>query len=155
MVVFSFNRKAGKVMIVAAFALILIMLCALISCERRDVVPPYATNDETGEVFTEVSDFDSQRSFLMQFGVAVEPKSLSDDEVTIPESFDSVYDDYNKIQKKAGFDLARFKGREVRRITYKIQNSTESVTLLIYKGHVIGGHISSGNFGDDYLSLCG
>lgn len=153
MVVFSFNKKAGKAAMIAVFAALLIMLCALISCERKDKIPPTSSNDEVGEFFTEVSDSDSLGEFLAQFGLKAAQKPLIEDEVTIPSDFGEQYISYNKLQKKAGFDLSRFKGVTVNRVTLRGDN--QRITLLIYKGHIIGGHLSTGEFGDSYKPLTG
>ena len=66
----------------------------------------------------------------------------------IPVEFDEVFNTYNNIQQKAGFDLSKYKGKNVVSYSYKIINHRYSntnsvyVTILLYKGEIIGGEIS-------------
>jgi hypothetical protein len=147
------SKKAGKIGVLAVFSVFLVTLCILISCERRELIPPCASNDETGEVFTEVSDDKATAEFLMQFGLIADGKPVVKDRVTIPEVFPDYYEEYNEIQKKTGFDLSMFKGAEVNRIVFRRRNSPDLITLLIYKGHVIGGHLCSGEYGEKNRAL--
>lgn len=87
--------------------------------------------------------------YIESIGWEVEqtPKEIS--YYKIPVEFDEVFNTYNIIQQKAGFDLSKFKGKNVALYSYKIINhkysSTNSVyaTILLYKGEIIGGEISS------------
>ncbi len=153
MFVCSLGKKSRKAAALAALALLLVVLCAVIGIERKEKIPPYATSDEAGRFFTEVSDSDSIDGFLSQFDLSAEEKPLLKDKVSVPSEFDSVYEKYNELQKKSGFDLSRFKGAEVNRLVLKEKGADERITLLIYKGHVIGAHISTGEFGSEYRPL--
>lgn len=78
--------------------------------------------------------------------------------VIIPEVFYDVYNNYNDMQKSAGYDLSLYKGCEVTIYTYQIksqQNHTgESVVnLMVYKDKIIGGDISSTALGGYMLPL--
>ena len=74
------------------------------------------------------------------------------DEVVIPQNFNSVYDEYNEIQKSSGFDLLSYAGKTAKRYTYSIDNGKKAV-ILVYKNRIIGGHIASGIYGEEYLPL--
>lgn len=67
---------------------------------------------------------------------------------TIPKEFDMVYNNYNEIQKEAGYDLLPYKGTECTLYTYEIYNHPFgkcNANIIVYKGRIIGGDISSVN----------
>ena len=68
-------------------------------------------------------------------------------EVVIPAEFSSVYDNYNRLQKQAGFDLEPYKGCSVMRYTYSLGDFPADeyvvINLLVTEEKIIGGDISS------------
>ena len=74
---------------------------------------------------------------------------FSDETVTkfvIPSEFDSVYENYNNLQKEAGFDLLLYAGKECEMHTYELLNHPLGkcrANLIIFEGEIIGGDISS------------
>ncbi len=93
-------------------------------------------------------DSDERIAFLKQFGWDVEEEPVEVTEVVIPETFNSVYEQYNEIQKQQGLDLSKFGGVTCKKWVYQVTNYPkpgESVraTLLVADGKVIGGDISS------------
>ena len=95
-----------------------------------------------------VTDSDAER-FVAQFGWKINPKMLESEKFTIPKDFDVVYRNYNKLQKKIGLDLEKYKGKEVERRTYEVLNHPKSnlmkvrCNLLLYNNKVIAGDIMS------------
>ena len=86
--------------------------------------------------------------FISQFGWSVEQTPIEEVEVSIPSEFDTVYIGYNDIQKAQGLNLAKYKGKEVVRYTYKITNyedydGTVYVNLLVYRNKIVGGDVCS------------
>ncbi len=86
--------------------------------------------------------------FLRQFGWEVESEPVEIAEVTVPEEFDKVYQSYNELQKKQGFDLSKYAKKNVQRYTYRITNydgyeGEVLVSILVYKNKVIGGDVCS------------
>ncbi len=86
--------------------------------------------------------------YLKQFGweVSAEPSEIV--EVAIPTEFNDVYEKYNVIQKKQGFDLSPYRGKTVKRWTYDVTNYPDNrpnvkANLLVYENKVIGGDICS------------
>ena len=80
------------------------------------------------------------------------------DNVKIPSEFNSHYEKYNDLQQKIGLDLENYKGVTAKRSTYKLENYENNskvyyATLLIYENRVIGGHISSNIYGEEYRSF--
>ena len=156
MVVFSFSKRRGaKIAVICIFAVFLTALCVIIALEKKQAVPDFATADEIGTYFTEAADSDAQAKFLAQFGIRIDKKGKKSDKVKIPVSFDEVYDEYNGLQRAVGLDLKPFRGEQVSRVVYKLKDKKKYVTLLIFKAHVIGGHLSTGIYGDGYEALNG
>lgn len=144
---FVYSVKASTLKFFGALALSLVVLILLVI-----FVPSYdsaalPTGQDTE--YTGVRTHEDRARFLSQFGweIASEP-ALSED-VTIPEDFDSVFLNYNELQKQQGLDLSRYKRKTVQHYRYEVTNyeSNETVyaNLLIYRGRVIGGDISSAN----------
>lgn len=87
-------------------------------------------------------------AFLEYFGweVASEPTEVA--EMTIPETFDDVYQNYNALQKEQGMDLEEYKGKTVQRYVYSVINYPDGQNnvyahLLVCEQVIIGGDISS------------
>jgi hypothetical protein len=98
--------------------------------------------------FDKVKSADDRINFIRQFGWEVESQPIEEAEVTIPAEFDKIYQSYNELQKKQGFDLTKYMRKNVMRYTYKITNYPDYtddvyVTILIHKNKVIGGDVSS------------
>lgn len=131
----------------------MIAFCIIIAFGRKPAVPDFATADEVGKYSTAAGDTKAQVKFLSQFGIKIDKNTKKTDTVTIPENFNEVYEDYNNLQIEAGLDLKPFRGEQVSRVVYKINKKEGYATLLIFKGRVIGGHLSTGEYGDGYEAL--
>lgn len=85
--------------------------------------------------------------YLRSFGWKVIENPVEVVELTIPQTFDVVYNRYNALQKKQGFDLERYRGSRVKRYTYQITNyqgqPLARANLLVLNGTVIGGDVST------------
>ena len=111
---------------------------------RGDVQPSVAA----GRTVAGISTNEKRIDFLQSYGWKVDAQPVEVVEVTIPQTFNQVYQNYNEIQKKQGFDLAKFRGKRVKRWTYNITNYpgySQRVygNLLIYDNSVIGGDVST------------
>lgn len=74
--------------------------------------------------------------------------------VEIPYTFSDVYEEYNNLQKKAGYDLKKFVGKKVKQYTYKLLDKERNdlyAHLLLYEGSIIGGDISAIDFKNGYM----
>ena len=90
----------------------------------------------------------AQVRFLQSYGWEVNEQPCEMVQVVIPETFGDVYENYNEIQKQQGFDLSRFRGKQVSRCSYEVLNYPGQkeyirANLLIYNHEVIGGDICS------------
>ncbi len=90
---------------------------------------------------------DSRLAFLKELGIEVDATTLSEENVKIPTEFGEVYENYNDIQRQAGYDLSEYRGKNVTKYTYTVTNYESDdivvVNLLCYAGKIIGGDICS------------
>lgn len=145
MFVCSFKpRSLFKKLLCAAAILAAVLLIALTlhPFESSAPVQPAAQHD------TCVPNGLAQVRFLQSYGWEVNEQPCEMVQVVIPETFGDVYENYNEIQKQQGFDLSRFRGKQVSRCSYEVLNYPGQkeyirANLLIYNHEVIGGDICS------------
>ncbi len=93
-------------------------------------------------------------SLINSLGFDIEPDAVDVRQITIPETFSDVYNEYNKLQQKAGFNLKDYSGYGVDIYKYKIQGTDERfVNIIICDGVFIGGDVSSALLGGEMLPL--
>lgn len=76
--------------------------------------------------------------------------------ITVPRNWDTVYTDYNALQKQQGYDLTPYKGKQVQLYTYEITNYTGYdqgivADLLVYEGRVIGSDLCNTSAKDGFM----
>ena len=83
-------------------------------------------------------------NFISRLGYEVDENSVKSKDITIPMNFGDVYTEYNKLQKNAGFDLYKNRGKNATVFTYVLlyKEDTE-LHLIICDGEIIGGDIAS------------
>ena len=82
--------------------------------------------------------------YISGLGYTVNETAVNVKEIVIPESFSDVYNEYNRLQKKAGFDLSRHKGDTACVYTYSLSDSEDTVIkLIVSDNNIIGGDVSS------------
>lgn len=155
MFVFNFkvtdSKKVFAIFAVASVAVAVVCIISMISVQNS--LPDTATCDELGCYSLKCDKDDEQCTFLEQFALST-VKITDSCEVIIPTDFNGTYAEYNKLQKEIGLDLEKFKGKSVQKVTYELKNSkTKFAVLLIYKGKVIGGHLTNGEYGSVNLPL--
>ena len=145
------SKKFFAIFAVASVAVAIVCIICMISVQNS--LPDTATCDELGCYSLKCDKDDEQCAFLEQFGLS--PLKITESsEVTIPTEFNETYEEYNELQKSIGLDLEKFKGKSVQKVTYELKNcKTKFAVLLIYKGKVIGGHLTNGEYGSENLSL--
>ena len=147
---FIYSVKATTLKLAAVISAAVISLAAIIL-----LVPEY-TPKTTAAIAQTVSQYNYEKiktnedriNFLKQFGWELDGEIKEEVSMKIPAEFDKVMKTYNELQKRGGFDLSKYKGREVTRYTYKITNYPEYdgevlANVIIYKNRVIGGDICS------------
>ncbi len=145
---FIFTAKLTKKKLVAAIVAAGLVLCLLIVlvAARADAPPRETVSlmpDATG-----IRDNDDRMAFLTSCGWEVGAQPAEYTEVVIPETFDSVLNNYNELQASQGFDLLKYKGKRVMRYTYAVENyptgeKNVSAVIFVYKNRVIAGDVHS------------
>ena len=153
--VFNFKVTDSKnvftIFAVVSVAVAIVCIISMISVQNS--LLDTATCDELGCYSLKCDKDDEQCAFLEQFGLSP-VKNTDSCEVTVPTDFNDTYEEYNELQKEIGLDLEKFKGKSVQKITYELKNcKTKFAVLLIYKGKVIGGHLTNGEYGSENLPL--
>ena len=92
--------------------------------------------------------------YIKSLGATLANDEFSQKDVVIPEEFGNVYNNYNVLQKQAGFDLNGYRGKEVSVYTYRLIDG-KCVNLMIYKNKLIGGDIADVNVTGSMTSLKG
>ncbi len=92
-------------------------------------------------------------TYINSLGIAVDEDDFSSKETVIPTEFQDVYSEYNKLQKEAGFDLARFKGKSVTVYSYPVSGQEKNITLIVCDGNIIGGDIAETDLSGKMLPL--
>ena len=137
----KFDRKKAAFWVVMA-ALVVIGIVLLLGIRTR-AAPADAGAKQSGAVKNEKA----RVAYLDACGWKVESPALKEETVLIPKTFSPVFEDYNELQKKQGFDLSRYSGREVKLYTYRVLSDKlgENVLASLYvsDGTVIGGDVHS------------
>lgn len=142
---FIYSVKANTLKLACCvMAAIAIMVSLIVFVPEDEAYTVLA--DGSKVVYTDVTDNEARINFLKQFGWQVEAEPISEEKVTVPKNFDSVFAGYNDLQKLQGLDLARYKRRELTRYTYVVTNYEEYdgkvlANILVYRGRVVGGDI--------------
>lgn len=105
-----------------------------------------------------VSTNDGRLEFISSYGWEVNTTPLETTEVKVPEDNSEVFDRYNELQKSQGYDLSKFAGKKLKKVTYEVLNHPSGetgvkLTLFINKKEVVGGDVSSGRQGGFMHSL--
>ncbi len=90
--------------------------------------------------------------YIESFGWKTGAVSSDVKEVRIPVNFDEVYEEYNALQRRQGFDLRRYRAHSVRQYTYEISRTDDDPVqllahLLVENGVIIGADITSAEAG--------
>lgn len=149
-----FTTKLTRRKFISAILVLSMAICSVVAVVgnvgREDAI---SVSDETPKISDGRSAVENSDrvALLRECGWEVEEEPVEFIEVKIPDEFDGVYNDYNEIQKRQGMDLSKYSGRRVMRYTYKIKNypSEDGVVanLIVYKGKLIGGDVSSPKMG--------
>lgn len=88
----------------------------------------------------------ARREFIS--GIGFKAGNAVEKEIIIPTEFSETYLKYNEIQKSAGFDLSAYKGCRVKlyifsQAAYPECSEEMRLNMIVYKGKIIGGDISS------------
>ena len=143
---FVYSIRSATIKFICAIALSAAVLFALVI-----LIPTYGDGESKAVSdisYTKIYENKDRLEFISQFGWEVCEEPMETVEVTVPETFDTVYLGYNEMQKEQGLNLAKYKGKTVTRYTYKVTNypeydGTVYLSLLVYKNKIVGGDVCS------------
>lgn len=102
-----------------------------------------------------IGDNYSIEDYLLSFGL--ESDEVTVDEITVPQRFNDVYENYNAIQKSQGFDLGDYRGKTLTRYTCKLTDFNGDdgyfAEILTYCGEVVGADVYSAFVGGGMYGL--
>lgn len=130
MVISHAIRKYRYALATIAFGVVLLMV----------IIGLFSIDNSTNKMIVE---------YIEGLGWKIEETPMEITHLSIPETFDSVYETYNAVQKHSGFHFEDFKGKKVVRYTYKVLNHTSSESsqvvagVFVFENTIIGGEISS------------
>ena len=148
MFVVSLSKSKIKKSVLIGVVVVLITLCFAVLLKYIGDAQQSRVNKEF--LLSAVSEADIL-SFISNYGWQVDEAPVEVRDVIIPESFDDVYSNYNKIQLAQGFNLEKYAGMRVKRWTYIIRNYPGTlptddfirINILVSDGVVIGGDVCS------------
>lgn len=85
--------------------------------------------------------------FLKSYGWEVISRPIETADVTIPETFDAVFENYNALQLQAGLNLKNYCGKKGTRYTYEVTNypvdvgETVRANLIVIDNTPVAGDI--------------
>lgn len=128
------KKKAVAILIAMAIVIAAIILA----------VPKEGESTPTSAA-VRVQTADDCLAYIESLGYTAESTPLEQKEVTIPETFDAVYTEYNTLQQACGFDLSNYKGKTATLYTYAVTNYPGEpdvrCDLLVRREEVIGGNL--------------
>ncbi len=148
MFVVSVSKNKIKKAVLTAVAVVILSLALVFLIK-------YIGSFQSAQTSTEISLSAADEEALLQFvslcGWEVDEEPVEVREVVIPEVFDDVYNNYNKIQLSQGFNLEKYAGQRVKRWTYIIRNYPDTapaddyirLNILVSDGVIIGGDVCS------------
>jgi len=138
---FTLNRS------VLAFLLLFSVMAILIFGEFST----YAQAEKNGNTHQNRVDF------IKSLGYEVEDTQVGVKEIRIPDTFSDVYENYNSLQRRAGYDLKKYSGSKVVMYTYQLKQANVDApsvcNLLVLEGKIIGGDIASLRLDGEMLPL--
>ena len=139
------KRKAVFCVVMAALVLIGVIL--LVGAHHKRAAAE-STGTTTAAQTVRVRNEKARVAYLSANGWVVESPAENTGTVVIPRTFSSVFEEYNELQKRQGFDLSQYCGMEVTMYTYRVTNPEydgDEVLAVLYvlDDKVIGGDVHS------------
>lgn len=103
-----------------------------------------------------IIDNEQRVAFINSLNLSVLEEPVEYKQIIIPEKFSEVYLKYNQVQLAAGYDLSLYKGKTAdfyKYITPEENGEFMYVNIIIFKGKIIGGDISSAKINGSMLPL--
>ncbi len=148
MKMFTFKLKPKTI-----FGLILVLTGAVVIV--LTFISNHLIESKSVSAVISASTDEERRNYLAGFGYEL-AEDCEEKMLTIPQSWNQVYTDYNEIQVNQGFDLTAYKGKKVTLYTYTITNYKDIsegmvADMLVCDGVLIGGDICNTSADDGFL----
>ncbi len=130
---------------VFSIACFLIFLTVCLMALRA--APPDTVEADGEKIGLKISSDEDIEAFLDRCGCSAEG-CVSDEEITVPKTWNDTYSDYNEMQKQQGFDLRPYKGKTARKLVYALNNG-RFATLLVTDDRIIAADVSTVREGAD------
>lgn len=121
-------KKIIILLLIAVSAASIVLLCRTASGKKTASEESIILSDSQLEPYFNIRGWDVEK--------------ISDETVRIPEKFNETYQRYSEVLKKNGFDIEKYKGKEVRRVLFLVKNfggnSEVHAELLLDGGKLIG-----------------
>ncbi len=144
MTVYFASKKCIKILFIIIAAVLLIFSVMLAAFFSQNSL--YAEYDGIRYNLS-AKNPQEHRKFAAQFGCTLSEYPLMIQKVRIPDEFNSIYREYNKLQEQIGLNLYQYAGKKCTLYTYNLENPDYKgkavFNMLVYNGRVIGGDISS------------
>lgn len=129
---FAITKKAPQILLALSAFVFFSLYCFMVTAEQRNL-----------HTFDEAAQLD----YINSYGWMVDGDCRME-EIVIPQRFNDVYTQYNKLQKQQGFDLSKYCGETVKQYTYHVLNHPSGgehvyLHLLVLDDQVIGGDVSA------------
>lgn len=140
-------KKSKLKLILILSILCFLVCCVFLFCAEFKAIKTNIPAEQNLYNFN--ADDNAQRvEFLAKLGWQVDENPADVRNITIPEKFNDVYNNYNQLQKAQGLDLYKFKGKNCTCYTYKINNYPDfkeniNANLIVLNGKLIGGDVCS------------
>lgn len=148
MFVLSVSKYKIKKAVITAGVVIALSFCLVLLFKCIGNIQ--SNNVNTGSSFSATSEEDILK-FISYYGWEVDSQPAEVRDVIVPEIFDDVYSNYNKIQLEQGFNLEKYAGQRVKKWTYIVRNYPDTapeddyirINILVSNDVVIGGDVCS------------
>ena len=139
---FAVNIRFSKIKLIlficAAVVMAVLIIAVYNKSQKQQAIKPVCNNEQ--EII----------SYIASFGVTVATDSVKVDTVIVPSEFNEVYTNYNKLQIEQGFDLTKYKGKQLTRYTFSVTNYSQEgfdvfAEILLYDNKVVAADVYSTN----------
>lgn len=133
-----------------AFTGLIVILLTFVSNHTMD------NKSKSVSAVISASTDEERRNYLATFGWETE-QEYEEKQLTIPQSWNQVYTDYNEVQVNQGFDLSEYKGKRVTLYTYTVNNYNNAqqgivADMLVCDGVLIGGDLCNTSADNGFLT---
>lgn len=134
----SVRIKNWKLTLISAACFLMLLTVCLLMLRAA---PRNSVTVGGEKVGIKIRDDGDVEEFIRKCGYEIEG-CMSDDEITVPKTWNDVYKRYNELQRQQGFDLRPYKGKTARKLVYAAADSESCVTVLVSDGRIIAADIA-------------